>query len=48
MVIYGAICGVMNHGEVGIDEHECMIQTLVYIISRVMNDKNISSDEQID
>ena len=48
LVIYSSIRDIVGDDETGIDEHECMIQALVCFISRVMNDENISSYEQMD
>ena len=48
LVIYASIRDIVGDDETGIDEHKCMIQALVCFISRVMNDENISFDEQMD
>lgn len=48
LVIYASIKDIVGDDETGIDEHECMIQSLVCFVSRMMNDENISFNEQTD
>ena len=43
IVIYGAVRDVVGDLEVGIDEFECMIQTLLCFTSRLMSNMNIDT-----
>ena len=44
LVIYASIRDVVGSDEVGIDEHECMIQSLLCFVSRVMCNECIGTD----
>ena len=43
LVIYGAVRDIVGDNEVGINEHECMMQSLLCFISRLMCDDHIES-----
>ena len=43
IVVYSSIRDVVGDNEVGIDEHECMIQALLCLISRLMTLKEVDS-----
>ena len=47
IVIYSAITDIVGNDEVGIDEHECMIQAMLCFISRLMSNVPIDSDIQM-
>ena len=48
LVIYASIRDIVGDDETGIDEHECMIQSLICFISRMMNDEGICFNEHTD
>ena len=44
LVIYGSIRDVVGDDELKIDEHECMSQALLCLLSRVMCGEDVSTD----
>ena len=45
LIVYASIRDVVSDDEVGIDEHECMIQALLCLLCRLMSDDIINSNE---
>ena len=45
LIIYACIRDIVSDGELGIDEHECMIQSLLRFITSVMSKQNIEIDD---
>ena len=48
IIIYSSVRDIVGDNEVGIDEFECMIQSLLCVFSRIMNDEDVDSDELMD
>ena len=48
IIIYSCVRDIVGDEEVGIDEFECMIQSLLCLICRIMNDESDDSDELMD
>ena len=48
LAVYSCIRDIVGDKEVGIDEHECMIQSFLCFISRIMSDEQIESEELSD
>ena len=45
MIVYASIRDVVSDSEVGIDEHECLIQALLSLLCRLMTNQHIHSFE---
>ena len=48
LIIYASIRDIVGDEETGINEHECMIQSLLCLLSRLMNDDNSNEMEHCD
>ena len=48
ILIYSCIREIVTDKEIGIDEHECLIQALLCFISRVMSEEDLEENELLD